>query len=71
MIELPPLPEPAVSYWGDFSEDQMRAYGEACARAALESYEADAMRYRWLRETDPLNFSDAAIDASMATSTRP
>ena len=34
MIELPPLPAPEIDYWGDFTADQMRAYGEACATAA-------------------------------------
>jgi hypothetical protein len=47
MIELPPLPEAAmrfvvdqngVSVYPDYFEaDQMRAYGEACARAAIEA----------------------------------
>jgi hypothetical protein len=57
MIELPPLPEPEIAPFaradandsgngGLFSRDQMRAYGEACARAALEAAatECDAMR---------------------------
>jgi hypothetical protein len=47
MIELPPLPEAAmrfvvdqngVSVYPDYFEaDQMRAYGETCARAAIEA----------------------------------
>jgi hypothetical protein len=48
MIELPPLPEPEIAPFaradandsgngGLFSRDQMRAYGEACARAAIEA----------------------------------
>ena len=49
MIELPPLPEPDVFYpdgrdqWGyevtgcAISEEAVRAYGDACARAALEA----------------------------------
>jgi hypothetical protein len=48
MIELPPLPEPEIAPFaradandsgngGLFSRDQMRAYGEACARAAIDA----------------------------------
>jgi hypothetical protein len=34
MIELPPLPYGASPTYG-YTEAEMRAYGEACARAAL------------------------------------
>jgi hypothetical protein len=44
MIELPPLPPQAdTHYYADgrvvasHTADQMRAYGEACARAAIEA----------------------------------
>jgi hypothetical protein len=42
MIELPPLPEPDYHEAGfmaalSFSSEAMRSYGEACARAALDS----------------------------------
>lgn len=47
MLKLPELPEAAykqaiyttqagIGWQGSFSADQMRAYGHACARAALE-----------------------------------
>jgi hypothetical protein len=36
MIELPPLPYGASPAYG-YTEAEMRAYGEACARAALEA----------------------------------
>jgi hypothetical protein len=36
MIELPPLPYGASPTYG-YTEAEMRAYGEACARAALEA----------------------------------
>ena len=63
--ELPLLPEPGhydrvtarMSGLGSYyTADQMRAYGQECARAALaanaadsEAKERDAARYRWLR----------------------
>jgi hypothetical protein len=40
MIELPPLPDEMERSLGDiprYSDAMMRAYGEACARAALEA----------------------------------
>jgi isocitrate lyase len=36
MIELPPLPYGASPAYG-YTEAEMRAYGEACARAAIEA----------------------------------
>jgi hypothetical protein len=36
MIELPPLPYGASQPYG-YTEAEMRAYGEACARAAIEA----------------------------------
>ena len=36
MIELPPLPYGASNFYG-FTDAEMRAYGEACARAAIEA----------------------------------
>jgi hypothetical protein len=36
MIELPPPPYGASPSYG-YTEAEMRAYGEACARAALEA----------------------------------
>jgi hypothetical protein len=45
MIDLPPLPNPAVPYltgpddYPEFTADQMRSYGEACALAG---------RARWI-----------------------
>jgi hypothetical protein len=40
MIELPPLPYGASPAYG-YTEAEMRAYGEACARAAIEAAAAD------------------------------
>jgi hypothetical protein len=37
MIELPELPTPEYDYWGDFTPNQVQAYGRACAVAALEA----------------------------------
>lgn len=50
-MELPPLPVPAIPKFhcdGHFTADQMRAYGEQCARAAVaadrEAFGRDVMR---------------------------
>jgi hypothetical protein len=47
MIELPPLPYGASPAYG-YTEAEMRAYGEACARAALEAAAAECGRL-WTR----------------------
>jgi hypothetical protein len=47
---------------GDFTAEQMRAYGLACALAERERAEKDALRYRFLRE---LHWSDGPMCVAM------
>jgi hypothetical protein len=57
MIELPPPPYGASPAYG-YTEAEMRAYGEACARAALEAA-ADECGRLWTRAGDADQCEDA------------
>ena len=74
----PPLPEPhsTVDIWGHdvnlYTASKVREYADTCTAALsarVAELEADAARYRWLRENCEClgwgNRSDAAIDAAM------
>jgi hypothetical protein len=60
MIELPPLPYGASPAYG-YTEAEMRAYGEACARTALEgcAKNCDSIAYELKNPTDPFGSFDA------------
>jgi hypothetical protein len=64
MIELPPPPYGASPAYG-YTEAEMRAYGEACARAALEAA-ADECGRLWARAGD----ADQCEDAIRALATQ-
>jgi hypothetical protein len=54
MIELPPLPYGASPAYG-YTEAEMRAYGEACARAAIEAAAKHEERLlEWQREGEKM-----------------
>jgi hypothetical protein len=57
MMEMPPLPEPGASRRDEdhFTEDQMRAYGESCARMAREE-EREKLRALVLDDAWSLTF---------------
>jgi hypothetical protein len=62
MIELPPLPYGASPAYG-YTEAEMRAYGEACARTALEgcAKNCDSIAYELKNPTDPFGSFDAGV----------
>jgi hypothetical protein len=89
--ELPPLPVPVLFLSGTAPpiEDQMRSYARIAVAAAqapliaeIERLRADAMRYRWLRDTGDANWApmgkrtgvrhsheiDQAIDSAISAS---